>query len=250
MTKITLKKFQLLDAYRTAPVKMGLPKLLARLAGTFLDSLYGKEAFDFVVVGDDPLVSLSIAVTQARLGCRVLLAPDSIGRNDWPTKDWGYAFANATNYFDDEVGAVLSSHIDNYSSDDGYMKALSALIAECAESGFVSILRHDYLQSSHGVIKGAEGLIFFPVASGYEHCPLTNPLWRMCRERIPTLEFQHMEIEYVIAETLLLTTPASRFIDPALGTRVGLAREEDANHNYHSRTENLVSAFTLTLRAK
>ncbi|MFL1449369.1 hypothetical protein ACI77O_13310 [Pseudomonas tritici] len=250
MKTTNLKKYQLLDAYRTAPSEMGAVKLLARLLGTFGDSLYGKETFDAVVVGDDPLVSLGIALSLSRAGKTVLLAPDSIGRTDWPNKDWGYSFASTANNYDEEVGSVLSAHLEGFEGHEGYMRALSLLITECASSDRVTVLHHDYLQSSRGIIKGGTDLIFFPLDAEYEHCPLTNPLWRMVREKVAAFEFQHQEIEYVMAGKLYLSTPSSRFIDPHLGTRVGLARETDADNNRYSRSDNVLSAFSLNLRAQ
>ena len=250
MKTITLKKFQMLDAYRTAPVNIGVAKLLMRMAGTFGDSLYGKEVFDAVVVGDDPLVSLCVTVSLMRAGKSVLLAPDSLGRADWPDKEWGYRFAQAVNHFDDEVASVLAENLEGFGSQDGYMKALSLLIGECASSAQVTVLQHDSLQSSQGVIKGGASPIFFPLSFVNEHFPLTNPLWRMVREKVAKLSFQHIEIEYVQAGELYITTPTSRFIDPQNGTRIGLAREVDGGRTRYSRSDNVLSAFSLNLRAQ
>lgn len=250
MKTITLKKFQVLDAYRTAPATMGVAKLLMRMAGTFGDSLYGKEVFDAVVVGDDPLVSLSLTVSLMREGKSVLVAPDSLGRADWPDKDWGYRFAQTVNHFDDDVASVLAENLQEFGSQDGYMKALSLLISECADSERVTVLQHDSLQSSRGFIKGSGNPIFFPLSFANEHFPLTNPLWRMVRERVAKLSFQHIEIEYIQARELYITTPTSRFIDPQIGTRIGLARETDIDQTRYSRSDNVLSAFSLNLRAQ
>lgn len=247
MKTITLKKFQVRDAIRTAPKDMGLLRLLARIAGTFAESLYGKAEFDAVVVGDDPLVSLCLAATLQRAGKTVLLAPDSLGTQDWPTKDWGYQLAQSVNFFDESVAAVLAENLKDFKDQDGYMKALSLLIGECSEAGRVMILQGDCLQSSEGFIKGCNELIFFPLRGEYEHLPLMNPLWRMVRERVECLVFRHVEIEFIQARRLLVTTPTSRFIDPKSATRVGLARETNVDRNYYTRADNVLSSFALNL---
>lgn len=248
MKTITLKKFQIQDAIRTAPKDMGPLRLLARIAGTFADSLYGKAVFDAVVVGDDPLVSLCLAATLKRAGKTVLLVPDSLCTQDWPTKDWGYQLAQSVNCFDESVAAVLAENLKDFNDQDGYMKALSLLIGECSETGQVMILQGDCLQSSEGVIKGCDELILFPLRGEYEHIPLMNPLWRMVRERVDCLVFKHVEIEFIQARRLLITTPASRYIDPKIATRVGLARETQMDRNRYSRADNVLSSFALNLR--
>ena len=245
---IKLKRFQVLDAVRTAPKDMGVLRLLARVAGTFGDSLYGKASFDVVVVGDDPLVSLCLAASLKRSGKSVLLAPDSLGTQDWPSKDWGYRLAQLVNYFDESVASVLSQYLHDFESQDGYMKALSALISEVARHEQVMILAGDCLQSSKGMIKGCDELIFFPVRGEFQHTPLTNPLWRIVRESLVCLAFQHSEIEFIQARRLLITTPTSRFIDPAIGTRIGVARETQMARHRYSRADNVLSSFSLILR--
>jgi len=90
-------------------------------------------------------------------------------------------------------------------------------------------------------------LIFFPVRGEFQHTPLTNPLWRIVRESLVCLAFQHSEIEFIQARRLLITTPTSRFIDPAIGTRIGVARETQMDRNRYSRADNVLSSFSLIL---
>lgn len=242
MTTIALKKFRLVDAYRTAPADMGLLKLVMRIAGTLGDSRYGSEVFDAVVVGDDPIAALVLALSLQRAGSRVLVSPDSIGPQDWPSQDWGYQLAHTVNAFDAKVAYVIAKHIDGFDPQDGYMKALSLLIKECAGSEQIMILQSDNLQSSNGVIKGGRDLIFFPLRREYQHHPLINPLWRLVREKVKRLSFNHSEIEFVTARNLYITTPPSRYIDPQLGIRVGLAREGQAGVVRRDRADDVHSA--------
>lgn len=243
MKTIALKKFQLFDAYRTAPASMGLLKLLMRMAGTFADSRYGSEFYDAVVVGDDPIAALGLALTLQKAGARVLIAPDSLSTQDWPSKEWGYQLAQTVNDFDANVAYVIAKNLDGYDPQHGYMKALSLLIKECAATKQVSILHTASLQSSQGVIKGCSDLIFFPLHRDYQHLPLLNPLWRLVRDKLRKLSFNHVEIEFVRARKLYITTPPSKFIDPKLGIRVGLAREGQADTVRHGRADDVQSAF-------
>lgn len=244
MNSIILKKYQLRDAYRTAPVGMGPMALMLRMLGTFGESLYGKEVFDAVIVGDDPTVSMALAVVLAGEGKRVLLSPDSVGTGDWPHKDWGYQLAQMTNSFDDSVAGVLAARIEGLSGEDGYMKALSTLIKSCALNEQISLLNGVCLQSSAGIIKGCKDLILFPLRREHQHIPMTNPLWRMAREQVRHLRFNNEEIEFVQARTLYITTPTSRFIDSALGVKVGLAREGESGAVRLGRADDVLSAFT------
>jgi len=244
MNSITLKKYQFQDAYRTAPAKMRPMALMLRLIGTLGESLYGKEVFDAVIVGDDPVVSLSLAHSLASCGKRVLLAPDSLGTNDWPHKEWGYELAQTVNTFDESVAAVLAEWVGELEVQDGYMKALSVLIKKCSSNSQVCMLSGDCLQSSAGTIKGCDDLIFFPLPQDHQHVPMTNPLWRMVRERVNQLHFNHREIEFVQASQLYITTPTSRFLDPTLGTKVGLAREGKSEAMRLGRADDVRSAFT------
>lgn len=243
MKTIALKKFQLFDAYTTAPASMGLLKLLMRMVGTFGDSLYGSEAFDAVVVGDDPIAALGLALSLQRGGAQVLIAPDSLSTQDWPSKDWGYQLAQTVNAFDTNVAYVVAKHIDGYDPQGGYMQALSLLIKECARSQQIMILQSASLQSSNGVIKGGRELVFFPLHREYQHIPLINPLWRLVREKLTKLSFNHIEIEFVKARKVFFTTPPSRFIDPQLGTRVGIAREGEDAAVRRGRADDVQSAF-------
>lgn len=244
MNSIILKKYQFRDAYRTAPAGMGPIALMMRILGTFGESLYGKEVFDAVVVGDDPIVSMALAIVLASDGKRVLLSPDSVGTGDLPHKEWGYQLAQTTNSFDDSVAGVLADHIEGLSGQDGYMKALSALIKRCASSERIWLLNGICLQSSAGFIKGCNDLIFFPLSREHQHIPMTNPLWRMAREQICHLRFNNDEIEFVQARTLYITTPTSRFIDSTLGVKVGLARESESGAVRLGRADDVLSAFT------
>jgi hypothetical protein len=243
MNSITLKKYQFLDAYRTAPANIGLFALISRLIGTLSESLYGKEVFDAVVIGDDPIVSMALAIRLASRGSRVLLAPDSLGTDDWPHKEWGYELARLTNEFDETVAAVLAENIIELDDHSGYMKALSALINKCASTPRISLLYSDSLQSSAGLIKGCNDLIFFPLHRDFHHVPMTNPLWRFARKSISQLHFNHAEIEFVQARSLFITTPTSRYIDPTLGIKVGLAREGEAGVLRCGRADDVRSAF-------
>lgn len=243
MKTIALKKFQLFDAYRTAPASMGFFKLLMRMASTFGDSLYGSETFDAVVVGDDPIAALGLALSLQREGARVLIAPDSLGTQDWPSKDWGYQLAQSVNDFDANVAYVIAKHVGGYDPQYGYMKALSLLIKECAATRKILILHAASLQSSKGVIKGCSDLIFFPHHCDHQHLPLLNPLWRLVRDKLRKISFNHVEIEFVRARKLFITTPPSKFIDPKLGIRIGLAREGEANTVRRDRADDVQSAF-------
>lgn len=250
MKTIALKKYRFLEAYRTAPANMGFCKLMMRVAGTLSDSLYGSEAFDALVVGDDPISALVLALTLHRAGGRVLISPDSVGPSDWPTKEWGYQLAQMVNTFDPNVGALIAKQVCGFDSTDGYMKALSLLINECADCPGIMILQFDNLQSSLGHIKGGRDHIYFPLRREYKHHPLLNPLWRLVREKVKTLAFSHVEVEYVSAQKLFITTPPSRFIDPQLGTRVGLAREGEAGVIRRERADDVHSASTQQLGSR
>ena len=243
MKTIALKKYRLADAYKTAPTEMGFIKLAIRMAGTLGDSLYGSEAFEAVVVGDDPIVSMMLALTLHRSGSRVLISPDSVGTQDWPSKDWGYQLAETVDSFDANVAQFVAKHLEGFDPQDGYMRALSLLITECASSERIMILQADNLQSSHGVIKGGRDLIFFPLSRELQDRPLINPLWRLVREKVKKLSFNHSEIEYVSARKLFITTPPSRYIDPQLGTRVGLAREGESGVVRRERCDDVRSAI-------
>ncbi|NVL48635.1 hypothetical protein F2S72_01330 [Pseudomonas syringae pv. actinidiae] len=249
MKTIALKKYRLLDAYRTAPSNIGLIKLAMRMAGTLGDSLYGSEAFDAVVIGDDPIAAMVLALSLERAGGRVLISPDSVGTQDWPSRDWGYQLAQTVNAFDEDVADLVASQVANFEHRDGYMKALSLLIKECAGSEQILILHSDKLQSSHGVIKGGRDLTFFPLRRESQHHPLINPLWRLVREKVKKLVFNHAEIEYVSARKLFITTPASRYINPQLGTLVGLAREGEPGVIRRDRADDVHSAATQLLRS-
>lgn len=244
MNSITLKKYQFLDAYRTAPASISPLKLMLRLIGTLGESLYGKEVFDAVIVGDDLIVALSLAQSLAARGKRVLLAPDSLGTSDWPNKEWGYQLAQTVNEFDGSVAAVLAEMVDGIDTKDSYMKALSVLMNNCSADPLILVLSGDCLQSSAGTIKGCDDLILFPLHRDYLHVPITNPLWRMVRQRVNQLHFNHSEIEFVQARHLYITTPTSRFIDPTLGTRVGLAREGEPGALRLGRADDVQSVFT------
>lgn len=243
MKHIELKKYQFRDAYRTAPAGMGQFALIKRVLGTLGDSRYGKELFDTVIVGDDPIISLCLANYLARCGQRVLISPDSLGTGDWPDSDWGYQLARMTNEYTRPVAELLASQVTGLSADDSYMKALSMLIKQCARSSQISMLVGESLQSSVGKIKGCEDLIFFPLHRNQQHLPVLNPLWRLAKEKISQVLFNHDEIEFVQARSLYITTPTSKYIDPALGLKVGLAREDASEHGRISRADDLLSVF-------
>ena len=242
MKTIALKKYRVVEAYRTAPADMGFFKLAMRVAGTFGDSLYGSEAFDALVVGDDPITALVLALSLQKAGARVLISPDSVGPQDWPSKEWGYQLAQMVNAFDSNVGAVVAKHVNGFDPHDGYMRALSLLIRECAGNKQIMILQSDNLQSSQGLIKGGPDLILFPLRREFEHHPLINPLWRLVREKVKKLSFNHAEIEYVSTQKLFITTPTSRFIDSRLGILVGLAREGESGVVRRERADDVQSA--------
>lgn len=243
--KIILKKLQIMDAYKTAPADMGLVPLLLRLGNTLLDSLYGSERFDTVVVGDDPLVSLCVAVHLLRKGERVLIAPDSLDQAAWPEPEWGLRMGAIHGHYDNLLAQELSKHLEGFTSEDGLHKALSCLINECCRSRQVSILADDYLQSSHGVVKGARGqLIFFPVQACAGHSPYLNPLWRLAKRKITNLAFNRIEIEFIQAGGMVFTTPVSAFVDPEIGAPVGQARaEKTISLDDGGRADDVRSAF-------
>jgi len=243
--KIILKKLQLMDAYITAPADMGLGRLLLRLGNTLLDSLYGSERFDTVVVGDDPLVSLCVAVHLLRKGERVLIAPDSLDQAAWPEPEWGLRMGAIHGHFDNPLAQELSKHLAGFTPEDGLHKALSCLINECYQSGRVSILAEDYLQSSHGVVKGVRGqLIFFPLQTCVGHSPSLNPLWRLAKRKITNLTFNRIEIEFIQAGGMVFTTPVSVYVDPKIGTPVGQARvDKTIPLDDGGRADDVRSAF-------
>ncbi len=235
------------DAYKTAPAEMGLIKLLLRMASTFQHGLYGKETFDAVVVGDDPLVSLCVALKLAREGKCVLLAPDTLGEAMWPARDWGENMLAIQNHFDHELAEELSSHLSRFNSSDGFQRALSSLVHECAGSGLVLMLDGDYIQSSRGVVKGGASLLFFRVSSDSGHAPTLNPLWKFVKRKVPKLAFNLREIEFIQAERLIYTSPVSAFVEASLGTPVGQARPNKCVAlDRGGRADDVRSAFTIS----
>tara|TARA_R110002124_G_scaffold128157_17_gene288700 strand:+ start:2753 stop:3517 length:765 start_codon:yes stop_codon:yes gene_type:complete len=224
MRKPALKKFQVTDAYKTAPKSMPVLELVLRMASTFGDARYGKMRFDTVILGDDPLLGLCVAVHHLRQGKKVLIAPDSLSTKDWPSEEWGAIRANIQNHYDEQVHEELQRHLNDLGPKDGLQKALKILIRECAEQGQVLLLVDDYLQSSSGHIKGNERTIFFPLNKAHGHAPKLNPLWQLVSRKLPCLRFNHAEIEYIQAGLMINTSPVSSFIDPALCEPLSPAR--------------------------
>lgn len=242
--RIQLKKYRMADAYKTAAAGMSGIQLVARIAGTFYESLYGKERFDVVVFGDDPLIGLATAAQLSQSGKRVLLAPDSLEREHWPAEDWGQMMLAIQNHFEPELSVELNQRFSGLSVKGTYLSALSSLIGVCENSGLVMLLSRDHLKSSAGYIKGSSSLIFFPSVDVSPESVCRNPMWSMVSRKIPCLEFCHREIEFIEAGNMVYTTPLPSRIAPILGLPIGQAREEKGDLAEGGRLDDLKSAFS------
>lgn len=224
--KIRLKKYQVKDAYQTAPRDMKLFQLLARMANTCVDSLYGKARFDAVIFGDDPLVSLCLAAQLSSDGSTVLIAPDKLGLCMWPSPEWGVNQAAIHNHFDAASASEIAKRYPAFVPDSGFQKALALMIEQCSSNGRVRMLVGDFLQSSEDSIKGARSLLtFFPLQPAYLHDPKIHPLWKLASKRIAALAFNWSEIEFIQASKMFYTSPVSGFVDPKFGTPIGQGRD-------------------------
>lgn len=247
--KPKLRRFQFVDAFITAPASMGVIEIALRLASTCYEGRYGKEQFGVLVIGDDPLLSLCVAVHHLRMGETVLIAPDSLSPQNWPGEDWGNIRANIHAHFDDDIGCELMRHMDGLSDADGLQKALSLLIQECASSGKVAVLNQEYLQSSSGHIKGDSRKIWFPLPKNSSHAPSLNPLWSLVTRKLRNISFNHSEIEFIHSDLTINTSPVSSFIDPGLCKPVGPACSTGSTEPSRvSRVDDIRSAFSLFQR--
>ena len=239
---VKLRRFQVLDALHTAPIGMPWIRLLMRMAGTFHDSLYARERYDLVVAGDDPVVSLCVAYCSARAGNRVLLAPDSLSVEDWPSESWSRYVAGVCAQFGSEGGDAIASLTGvEFSS---LRSAITGLVELCAQTGRVEVLQEDLLQTSLGHIRESRGRTLFCLSPG-RHNPTLNPLWRLVRSGLVNLRFNRQEVEFIHANRLVFTTPASRYMDPALGDLVGQARSApNPQLGESSRAEDIISIMT------
>lgn len=218
-------------------------KLMARLAGTFYESLYGKEQFDVLIVGDDPLVSLSAAAQLSQAGKRILLAPDTLESSHWPAEDWGQMMLAIQNHYEPEISQELNSRLNGLHAKHTYLGALSGLIRVCAESKSVMVME-DCLQSSKGHVKGSTPLIFFPARADQCREEKINPMWSMVTRKVPTLKFCFEEIEFIETQLMLYTTPVPSRIDASLGTAIGQARKEKGDLAEGGRLDDVKSAFS------
>lgn len=243
---VALRRFRMADAFKTAPVELGVWGLLARLADTWTDGLYGCERFDAVIAGDDPVVSLCAAAKLQSEGKRVLLAPDALSQESWPAEDWGLNMLAIQNHFDGPAAEELARQLPTFTGGDSLREALKDLISRCAESGRVLLLVGDFLHSCSGIRGAGRARMFFPLHQDYQHAPKLNPLWQMVSRQLPRLRFNRREIEFVEARQLIYTSPLSSFIDPALGTAVGQARQvKPVPLDQGGRADDVKSAFEI-----
>ena len=230
-----LRGFQFKSAFLTAPQGMSKLKIAARMASTLFDGKYGSLEFDSIIFGDDPLVTLCLAVNQIKANKRVLIAPDSLTKEHWPTDEWSNQMHANQADFESPIGIVLGGNLGLKSPICSLKGALSHLLHLCEASKKVSIIAGDYLQSSEGIVKGCKThKIFFPLQAGTAHEPSLNPLWKLALKQLPNVCFSRKEIEFVSAITVFYTTPVSPYVDPAIGLPIG-----NAIQNLNPNTERL-----------
>lgn len=82
--QLSLRRFRFHDALITSPVELSWRGRLLRVIDACFDGIYGSLHPEVLVVGNDVLVSLALALHLAECGFEVLISPDNLDIESWP----------------------------------------------------------------------------------------------------------------------------------------------------------------------
>lgn len=224
---LPLRRFQFRDALITAPVSLSITGIVLRMLDACLDGIYGSLRPDVLIVGNDPLVALCCALHHAEEGKMVLLAPDTLDTKSWPNPDYAANALAIFNTWDELLGLEVARQFPELRAPSSLPACLSALSSACVRTGRVRLVEGASLQTSHGFIRGAgDREVLFPLRPGVRDSTGLNPAWKYISRRLDRIIFNHRELEFISAGSVVLTSHPSSFVSASTKAfcRVGQAR--------------------------
>ena len=111
---------------------------LLRVIDACFDGIYGSLHPEVLVVGNDVLVSLALALHLAECGFEVLISPDNLDIESWPNPHYSANNLAIFSTWTDEMAEVLGSRFGNGFKVGSIASAIGALQFNHRELEFVS----------------------------------------------------------------------------------------------------------------
>ncbi|SED32144.1 hypothetical protein SAMN05216178_6774 [Pseudomonas saponiphila] len=234
-TVIPLKRFEFSAAIASAPSGISAWDLLMRVLGTLHDSLYAVLKPDVLIIGDDPVIGLLIALRVSSEGGTAILTPSGLCKEDWPSADYGAISNSEATCWTPEIALELSKWLGPGFREATLARAVTGLTAACARTERVHLIADAMIQTSSDHCRGIWGKKpLFPVALNEIQGPV-HPLWTFIRRDLPVLRFNRREMELLMPSKVILTTHPSKFVEQSSAmTKAGLFRE---GRNYRDNWE-------------
>ncbi|MBM3105739.1 hypothetical protein IIE18_11360 [Pseudomonas sp. V1] len=246
---LPLSRFRFHDALITAPVELTWRGRLLRVLDACVDGIYGSMHPDTLVVGNDVLVSLTTALHMAESGIDVLISPDSLDLESWPNPHYAANHLAIFSTWAEEMSGLLAQRFGSKFEGASIASAIAALCEACKLTGRVTILDGAALQSDCGHCRGNPGRhLLFPLKPEARQQAGLHPFWKIIVARLPSMKFNHRELELVTAGRVIFTSHPSRFLKPEdpTCTRVGQARaSQHLAVDEDGRLNDLRSALSL-----
>ncbi|MCT7339920.1 hypothetical protein P4193_01970 [Pseudomonas aeruginosa] len=223
---------------------------MLRVIDACFDGIYGSLHPEVLVVGNDVLVSLALALHLAECGFEVLISPDNLDIESWPNPHYSANNLAIFSTWTDEMAEVLGSRFGNGFKVGSIASAIGALCEGCKQTGRVSIIKDTALQSDRGFCRGAPGKhLLFPLRPEIRQQAGLHPFWKVITTRLPSIQFNHRELEFVSTRLVVLTSHPSRFLHPEASTcsRVGQARVSVTDVSEKGRHNDLRTALALRI---
>ncbi|MDG3677852.1 hypothetical protein L5C90_00400 [Pseudomonas aeruginosa] len=248
--QLSLRRFRFHDALITSPVELSWRGRLLRVIDACFDGIYGSLHPEVLVVGNDVLVSLALALHLAECGIEVLISPDNLDIESWPNPHYSANNLAIFSTWTDEMAEVLGSRFGKGFEVASIASAIGALCEGCKQTGRVSIIKDTALQSDRGFCRGAPGKhLLFPLRPDIRQQAGLHPFWKVITARLPSIQFNHRELEFVSTGLVVLTSHPSRFLHPEASTcsRVGQARVSVTDVSEKGRHNDLRTALALRI---
>lgn len=224
---LPLRRLQFRDALITAPVSLTRTGVVLRVLDAFVDGIYGSLRPDSIVMGNDPLVGVCVALSLARQGKKVVIIPDTLDAKSWPNPDYAKNAVAIFNSWDEAIAEEVRSHFGSVPAGVSMAECLSLLCNACMATGRVTLIDGATFQTSHGHVRGEPGReVLFPVPPGARDAAGINPAWKYLSRRLHRTIINHDEIEFISTPSVVLTSHPSSFVDSrgSAFNRVGQAR--------------------------
>nr|QDQ70334.1 hypothetical protein pJBCL41_00511 [Pseudomonas sp.] len=226
---VPLRRLQFRDALITAPVTLTRTGVVLRVLDAFMDGIYGSLRPDLVVMGNDPLLSLCVALRRAMCGESVLIAPDTLDPRSWPKPDYAQNALAIFNCWDEVIAREVVRQFPALPLPASMPECLTSLSQACRETRRVRMIDGTAFQTSRGYVRGDRRReVLFPIEPGRRDSAGLNPTWKFLARRLDRMYFNHRELEFISAGAVVLTSHPSYFVD-ATSTAysfVGQARQD------------------------